>query len=219
MSKIHTYEGEALEIRYDVRRCIHAAECVKGAPKVFNPDNKPWVQPDADEADQVAEVIHRCPTGALTYVRRDGGSEEEAPAENTVRVAKDGPVYLHGQLAVEDAEGTVREETRVAICRCGQSHYKPYCDGSHTKAEWSDAGVVGDAKTKDAEGGDTTLHAKVLPSGPVLLEGPYRLVDAAGETVKDCGSGALCRCGKSENRPFCDGSHTDGFEDAGVFAD
>lgn len=219
MSKVHTYDGENLEIRYDVRRCIHAAECVKGAPEVFNPDNRPWVSPDAAPADRVAEVIHRCPTGALTYARRDGQAEEQAPKENTVRVAKDGPVYLHGEIELEDAEGNVRRETRVAICRCGASRYKPYCDGSHSKIDFADPGVVGDAKTKDADGDQTTLRAKVTPDGPVLIEGPHRLVDAEGRTVKETGSGYLCRCGKSANRPFCDGSHTDGFADEGVFAD
>ena len=219
MSKIHTYDGKNLEIRYDVRRCIHAAECVKGAPQVFSPKNRPWVQPDAADADHVSAVIHRCPTGALTYTRKDGGSAEEAPTENTVRVEKDGPVYLHGKLEIEDAKGTVRDETRVALCRCGASHNKPYCDGSHAKADFKDPGVVGDARTKDADGDQTTLRAKVTPSGPVLLEGPHRLVDADGNTVKTTGTGYLCRCGRSQNRPFCDGSHKDGFEDAGVFSD
>lgn len=219
MSKIHTYESDDLEIRYDVRRCIHAAECVQGAPEVFNPKNRPWVQPGAADAEHTAEVIRRCPTGALTYKPKADVAAEEPPSENTVRVAEDGPVYLQGDLEIEDSGGTVRKETRVALCRCGASHYKPYCDGSHTKAQWRDAGVVGDAKTKDTDGDQTTLRAKVTPSGPVLLEGPHRLIDAAGNTVKESDSGYLCRCGKSKNRPFCDGSHKEGFEDAGVFAD
>ena len=219
MSKVHTYKGEELEILYDARRCIHAAECVHGAPDVFNPEHRPWVQPDAAAADHVAAVVQRCPTGALTYVRRDGNNTTPEPSENTVRIDKDGPVYLHGKLVIEDADGAVREETRAAICRCGASRYKPYCDGSHAKVDWHDPGVVGDAKTKDADGDVTTLRVKVLASGPVLIEGPHRLIDGAGNTVRETGSGYLCRCGKSENRPFCDGSHTDGFEDPGVFAD
>lgn len=56
----------------------------------------------------------------------------------------------------------------------------------------------------------------VLSSGPYLVAGAVELVDAQGSPVDTGGrdSIALCRCGASENRPFCDGSHkTCGFTD------
>ncbi|MCH8124257.1 MAG: (4Fe-4S)-binding protein, partial [Bacteroidetes bacterium] len=34
-SKVYTYEGEQVTVRYDVKRCIHAKECVSGLPQVF----------------------------------------------------------------------------------------------------------------------------------------------------------------------------------------
>lgn len=45
-------------------------------------------------------------------------------------------------------------------------------------------------------------------NGPLLVRGPVRLVDSEGNefTVKGRNI-ALCRCGASENKPFCDGSH------------
>ena len=47
------------------------------------------------------------------------------------------------------------------------------------------------------------------PDGPYLLRGPIRVTDAAGnEMVIPHGrSAALCRCGNSEIKPFCDGAH------------
>ncbi len=47
-------------------------------------------------------------------------------------------------------------------------------------------------------------------NGPFVVEGPVQIVDAAGnrfETNPDKPAIALCRCGTSGNKPFCDGSH------------
>ncbi len=51
------------------------------------------------------------------------------------------------------------------------------------------------------------LLVDVLKDGPNLVRGPLKFVDAGGkETVIDK-SAALCRCGQSKNKPFCDGTH------------
>jgi CDGSH-type Zn-finger protein len=50
----------------------------------------------------------------------------------------------------------------------------------------------------------------VRTAGPYLIRGPVTLLDADGNELAD-GSGkpnlALCRCGASDNKPFCDGTH------------
>jgi CDGSH-type Zn-finger protein len=44
--------------------------------------------------------------------------------------------------------------------------------------------------------------------GPLLIRGPFRLVDQDGNEIETGGGTvALCRCGKSRARPFCDGTH------------
>lgn len=51
---------------------------------------------------------------------------------------------------------------------------------------------------------------RVRPNGPLLVEGPIKLLDANGNEIpvpKDKPAIALCRCGASKNKPFCDGSH------------
>lgn len=59
------YTGAAIDVTFDPTVCAHAGECVRGLPTVFDVKAKPWIQPDrAPEAD-VAEVVGRCPSGAL----------------------------------------------------------------------------------------------------------------------------------------------------------
>jgi len=137
--KVHEYEGQSVVVTYDAKRCIHAAECVHGLPGVFDPKARPWVAPDAAGADELAEVVARCPTGALHLTRRDGGGAEAAPGENTITVEADGPLYAAGDLEVVDAEGSVLlTDTRIALCRCGASKNKPFCDGSHWDNDFRD---------------------------------------------------------------------------------
>jgi CDGSH-type Zn-finger protein len=45
------------------------------------------------------------------------------------------------------------------------------------------------------------------PNGPLLLEGAFEVKDAAGAVVASGGKVALCRCGQSSRKPFCDGAH------------
>ena len=51
-------------------------------------------------------------------------------------------------------------------------------------------------------------------NGPLLVQGDFKVVDAQGnEYSVDGDVAALCRCGRSDNKPFCDGTHRPaGFE-------
>lgn len=211
--KVHTYEGEAITVRYDVARCIHAAECVYGLKAVFDPDRKPWIDPSAATPAEIAETIHRCPSGALTYERKDG-EREPVPARNVVWPIPRGPIHIRGDLRIETPEGE-EIELRVSLCRCGQSGNKPFCDGSHTKCDFKDPGTLG--TTKLAEGRSVepqaTLTIKPAPDGPLRLSGPFEIADADFRKRCHGSSAVLCRCGHSKNKPFCDGSHkAAGFE-------
>lgn len=51
---------------------------------------------------------------------------------------------------------------------------------------------------------------RMRPNGPILVEGPFRLIDSAGNEFQlDASKTAysLCRCGQSARKPFCDGKH------------
>ena len=79
---IHQYSGEEIEVSYDVLRCTHARECVERLPEVFDPDERPWIDPDNADVDDLAGVIMECPTGALQFERSDGGPSEPVPEDN-----------------------------------------------------------------------------------------------------------------------------------------
>ena len=126
------YTSEAIDITYDARRCIHAAECVRGLPEVFDTGRRPWILPSGASADAIAAVIERCPSGALHYTRRDGGAPEAPPDQTTIAPVPGGPLYVRGLIQLRSADGSlIVEDTRLALCRCGQSQNKPFCDNSH----------------------------------------------------------------------------------------
>ena len=206
--KLHRYQGKSILVTYDAGRCIHAAECVHGLPEVFNPESRPWVSPDGAGADEVAAAVRSCPTGALQYQPLDAGNREEPPAENTVVIAADGPLYVHGDIEVVDGDkNVVLRDTRVAFCRCGESKYKPFCDGAHSEAGFAASGAIPNPKIRQTETERTGLRVVVAGNGPLILEGPVTLRDAEGADSCSGTKTALCRCGASENKPFCDGTH------------
>ncbi|MGW1335853.1 (4Fe-4S)-binding protein [Streptomyces rubiginosohelvolus] len=124
-----SYDGEGIVVGFDAHRCLHAAECVRGLPTVFDVDRRPWVQPDNAPADAVAEVIHRCPSGALQYHRTDGMPDEVPDVPTRVSLHADGVLHLRGDLEVATPYGP-RHETRVMLCGCGATANAPYCDHS-----------------------------------------------------------------------------------------
>jgi CDGSH-type Zn-finger protein/uncharacterized Fe-S cluster protein YjdI len=209
--KLHLYESATIRVTYDPRRCIHYAACVRGLPKVFNPRKRPWVAPDEATADEIADVVERCPTGALHQQRLDGGAAEEPDVENSVLVSADGPLYLRGELELMGAYNRVeQQETRMALCRCGHSRTKPYCDGSHLAAAFTDPAVAPAERREspkvDAPTGGP-LRIEATDNGPIVLRGNLRLMDGTGEVVAQMSRCILCRCGQSKQKPFCDGTH------------
>lgn len=122
-----SYDGEGIVVGFDAHRCLHAAECVRGLPAVFDVDRRPWVQPDNAPADEVAEVIHRCPSGALQYHRTMPDEVPDVPTH--VSLHADGVLHLRGDLEVATPYGP-RHETRVMLCGCGATANTPYCDHS-----------------------------------------------------------------------------------------
>ncbi|HMQ55870.1 MAG TPA: CDGSH iron-sulfur domain-containing protein [Anaerolineae bacterium] len=206
--KVYQYKSDNIVVTYDKGRCIHAAECVRGLPQVFDVKKRPWIQPDQAVADQVAAVVMRCPTGALHFQRQDGSAGEPAPETNTIKPAANGPLYLRGDIEIYDSAGNLLlQDTRVALCRCGASRDKPFCDGSHSQAGFIDEGQLGENKLGPKEMLQGKLKVVLAENGPLLLDGPIELYTAGQQLGAEGGKGALCRCGGSQNKPYCDGSH------------
>jgi CDGSH-type Zn-finger protein/uncharacterized Fe-S cluster protein YjdI len=203
--KVHSYQAEGIVVEYDAARCIHVKECVHGLPEVFDPKRRPWIDPGLASADAIAEVVRRCPTGALRY-RTETGEQEQPTGRNEVRTAADGPLYLHGRLNVRVSDGESVEETRLALCRCGASQNKPFCDNAHIESGFRDPAA--NIPQQVAKGSDekTTVAVTFVPNGPILIDGPVAVCGADSSEAVGV-RGALCRCGESLTKPFCDGSH------------
>ncbi|MCA9704699.1 MAG: CDGSH iron-sulfur domain-containing protein [Myxococcales bacterium] len=200
-----TYEGVKIRVVYDAKLCIHAAECGRSAGDLFQGGRDPWCDPDAVAVDEVTEIVARCPTGALTFERKDGGPGEAAPDHNVVTISPDGPIYVRGDVVLDGAEGQ-GVPTRMALCRCGASKNKPFCDNSHVELGFKDAGPVGErGKGLPAQGGKLEINR--ARNGPLLLSGNVTIRAGSGRDAWEGTKCALCRCGQSKNKPFCDGSH------------
>ncbi len=131
------YTAPEIDIYFDPRTCIHAARCVAGLPDVFVPDARPWIRPEKATADALADIVKQCPSGALHYVRKDRGAAEVPEATVSVTMVPGGPLYVRGDLDIVARDGSlVRHDYRVALCRCGHSQNKPFCDNSHIAAKF-----------------------------------------------------------------------------------
>lgn len=129
------YRTERIVVYWNPRICIHSHTCVRGLPLVFQPNEKPWIKVDAATADEIAAVVAQCPSGALHVERLDGAPPQEPDGEATITPLPNGPLLVRGRARILNADGSVmREDSRMTLCRCGQSNNKPFCDGSHRAA-------------------------------------------------------------------------------------
>ena len=136
--RLQTYSTEQVTVTFDPTRCIHAAECVRAQPEVFDPSRRRWIRPELSSPDAIADAVHRCPTGALHY-QLPNGAAEAPDAAVSLRMKRNGPLYIRGVARVERDDGSViLEDYRVALCRCGATANAPFCDGSHTRVGFRD---------------------------------------------------------------------------------
>jgi CDGSH-type Zn-finger protein/uncharacterized Fe-S cluster protein YjdI len=197
-------KGKNLLLRFDGSRCIHSRQCVLGAPDVFLANVQgPWIHPDAMRTEDLVSVAHQCPSGAITYERTDGGQQEPAPQVNVARVRENGPYAINAAMEIDGKEKCLR----ATLCRCGASKNKPFCDSSHHEIHFEATGEppTTDSKALAARGGD--LKITPYKDGPLGVSGNLEIVSGTGRTVNRVTKTALCRCGHSANKPFCDGTH------------
>jgi uncharacterized Fe-S cluster protein YjdI len=127
------YRNSEVVVYWEPQLCVHTARCLQGLPQVFDNERRPWVDVTAASADQIAEVVMRCPTSALRFERLDGGEQEEGVEPTTIQVRQDGPLWVRGKLQIIDQDGSVRVLRRAVLCRCGHSANRPFCDNTHRR--------------------------------------------------------------------------------------
>jgi CDGSH-type Zn-finger protein/uncharacterized Fe-S cluster protein YjdI len=211
-----TYSTERIAVHWDSTRCIHTARCLKALPAVFDVRRRPWVAIEAADADAIAAAVETCPTGALRYERLDGAPQEQPVRPTAAIPIDDGPLLVMGDLRVDGPDGeTITEEHRLTLCRCGRSRNQPFCDNSHLAGGFRSRTYEArpDAARDSADsqdGGQTRITA--TRDGSLHFEGHVQVMTPGGEMLADADDLWLCRCGRSNAKPFCDGSHAGRFE-------
>ncbi len=207
--KPRIYRGEKIDVGYNLARCMHASECVRsGLTRVFDRDRRPWVDPDGASPERIVDVIEHCPSGALFYDRKDA-APQEATETNSLRPHPDGALYVRGQATLLGPDGEeLASSPRLALCRCGHSRDKPFCDYSHHAASFEDPGRLGESRLGTTVI-DTEAPLEITASrdGPLRMSGPFALRSADDAHFAYGEKASFCRCGHSGNKPFCDGSH------------
>ncbi|MGK0487173.1 MAG: putative Fe-S cluster protein YjdI, partial [Candidatus Endobugula sp.] len=64
---VKEYSNGELTVVWKPAKCIHASECVKALPEVYNPDEKPWIKAENASTQALKDQIAKCPSGALSY--------------------------------------------------------------------------------------------------------------------------------------------------------
>jgi uncharacterized Fe-S cluster protein YjdI/CDGSH-type Zn-finger protein len=134
-SESGVFEGKEITVYFDASRDLGGGECLSALPAVFDLAKDPWIQPDNASAEQVVRAVEVDPSGAFHYELK-GGQEEQPLVPTRVEPQTDGAVHLRGDLRIV-LDGGVLSETRAAICRCGRSGNKPFCDKTCERSGWS----------------------------------------------------------------------------------
>lgn len=123
-----TYTSKDIDVYFEPHKCIHKAACLKGLPRVFNTEKRPWIDPEQAPAEEITAVVERCPSGALTYLRKDGGPSE-SHERTEVTVGSDGEFYIKGNFTLKNGN----EETdlnRAVLWSSDESDNPPFYDRS-----------------------------------------------------------------------------------------
>lgn len=201
---VESVRGTFVVIHFDTPRCIHSRHCVLDRPDVFVPNVAgDWIHPDRATPAELLELAHNCPSGAIQCAAADGSAMETAPRVNTVRVYENGPLALHAPLSIDGQD----HGYRLTLCRCGASAHKPFCDRSHATAGFAASGEPETIASEPLAQRDGPVLIEPIKDGPLHIRGNLELISGTGRTVNRVTECWLCRCGHSQNKPYCDGSH------------
>ena len=134
------------------------------------------------------------------------GSPRLLDTPNTATILSGGPISLRGNITLVDEEGFTSYANELSLCRCGASNNKPHCDEKHLDVEFYDSARIQQASDARASTRPCKVTFRLVKNGPVKFSGLLQIKNKLGQ---ECAkrNGALCRCGQSTNKPFCDGSH------------
>lgn len=140
LARSEVFEGDDMQL-LDDERCAFARFCHRERGEVWTLTEN---SSDPENKREAIEGASRCPSGRLTA--RVHGELVEETFEDTIAVSEDlqkgvsASLNIRGDFSLESADGTPYEKrNRLALCRCGHSKNKPFCDASHVNYEFNDA--------------------------------------------------------------------------------
>jgi CDGSH-type Zn-finger protein len=131
---VKLYPGPQLSLKDNERLCAFARFC--------DPAGQVWnLVEQTDQEGPRIQFLHEagsCPGGRLVATDNEDGADLEPRLEPSIglvidtRAKVNGPLWIRGGIPIIAADGYAYEvRNRVALCRCGNSSNKPYCDGTH----------------------------------------------------------------------------------------
>ena len=122
---------------------------------------------------------------------------------NELLVVNGGPLKMTGNITLIHEDGSVTHSNDLNLCRCGSSKNKPICDDQHLEIEFFDSGAVQQLSDWMPVTRPQTITVTCIKNGPLKFRGYLRIHNKKGQECITM-SGALCRCGQSSKKPFCD---------------
>ena len=128
--------------------------------------------------------------------------------KNIITIFKNGPFHITGDLELKNAKDEIIEKGKeLYLCRCGHSNNKPFCDGQHKEVAYQEQGeFIRPPESAEDFVNEGILEIKVQDNGPLIFRGNACITDTR-EVEVNRKVGGLCRCGSTNNAPFCDGTH------------
>ncbi len=142
------YEEQANRIEGPTQ-VLEDAEALCAFARFCDPQGQVWNLVQKSDDPRAAKLVEHeaghCPGGRLVVKDRVTGKAIEPKFEPSLGLVQDtaegisGPLWVRGGIPVVGASGTAYEvRNRVALCRCGASNNKPFCDGAHASVRFSD---------------------------------------------------------------------------------
>ena len=131
---------------FDDNRCAYARMCHRAQGDVWTLTENSVNDEIKDEA---VAASWNCPTGRLVSVDTRNREVYEQDFEPSIVMLEDvqerasGPLFVRGGIPLESADGSEYERhNRYALCRCGRSSNRPFCDASHINLGFDDGSVA-----------------------------------------------------------------------------
>lgn len=128
------YPKEDIVVVWQPHICSHSTKCFNGLPEVFDPRVSPWITTEGASKEELIKQIKKCPSGALSYITSENKTEQMSTESTNaqIKITSTGPYLVTGTIELIDDKGMlVEKKENFALCRCGHSKNKPFCDGQH----------------------------------------------------------------------------------------